>query len=345
MEFQRKSSVASSIDKFLQDIPKRLSNLSIRSQQSTETDTHQLPEFLQDEETEKHAFLYIRDQVLEEVQKILGEVHPKDIEYFKTSNDMIARFLYEYADAHVKQSMEEICDQVCQNILETLKWRKSVGLHDLKITDFPYEVIEMLNYMHSIYIGHDGRLYLYLAAANAPNLGEWSAWTEKMIYFMLDDFAHRYARNKEKGLIQMKPIIIGDISGARVGQAKSYLPFALSIKTALLNHFPGYCHEVWTFGLPWYLKSFFWLGLKLVPSYLQKKAKIMDLDSAVEAVGIENLPKEIGGRHEGAIFFESFQGAVSIEEFAEKQGISNKEVIRMKKHIEEVKKRKGKHTL
>ena len=71
----------------------------------------------------------------------------------------------------------------------------------------------------------------------------------------------------------------------------------------------------------------------------------MNLDSAVQAVGIENLPKEIGGRHKGGILFEPFQGSVSIEPFAEKQGISHKEVVRMKKHLEQVKKRKEKHTL
>ena len=47
----------------------------------------------------------------------------------------------------------------------------------------------------------------------------------------------------EKGLIGLKPIVIVDISGARVGQVKSYLPFTLSIKTIILNDFPGYCHE------------------------------------------------------------------------------------------------------
>ena len=345
MKSQVKPCVAPSINKFLHDTPKRLSNLSIQSQQSTETDTHHLPEFLQNQETEKHAFLYIREKVLEDIQKIPEDVHPKDIEHFKTSNEMIARFLHDYATAHVKQSMEKTCDQVCRNILETLKWRKSIGLNDLQMTDVPSEAIEILNYIYSIYIGHDGRLYLYVATGEAPNLGDWSAWLEKLFYLMLDQIARRYAQNREKGLIQMKPIIIADISGARVGQAKSYLYFGLSIKTAMLNHFPGYYREAWTFGLPWYLKSLFWIGLKLVPSYLQKKVKIIDLDSAIEAVGIENLPKEIGGKHEGGIFFEPCQGAVSIEEFAEKQGISDKECVRMKQHLEEMRKRKEKRTL
>ena len=84
MGSRRRSSVASSVNKFLRDIPKKLSTLSIRSQQSTATDIHHLPEFLQNQETDKHAFLYIRDEVLEDIQKIPGGVHPKDIEYFKT---------------------------------------------------------------------------------------------------------------------------------------------------------------------------------------------------------------------------------------------------------------------
>ena len=133
-------------------------------------------------------------------------------------------------------------------------------------------------------------------------MGEWSDWLEKLFYLMLDHIARRYAQITEKGITQMKPVIIADISGARVGQAKSYLYFGLSIKTAMLNHFPGYYREAWTFGLPWYLKSLFWIGLKLVPSYLQKKVKIMDLDPAVEAVGIENLPKEIKGSSRLLIF-------------------------------------------
>ena len=345
MGSRRRSSIASSIDKFLRDIPKRLSSISIWSQQSTGRDIHQLPEFLQDEETEKHAFLYIREKVLEEVQEIPGELHPADIEYFKTSNDMIARFLYDYANAHVKQSMEKTCDQVCRNLLETLKWRKSVGLHDLKITDFPYELFEVFNYMHSIYIGHDGHLYFYVTAEHIANLSGWAPLIKHLIYFCLDFGAKHYAKIADKGLIDLKPICIGNASGvgiSKVGLAKEYLPFALSMKTVILNHYPGYAYEGWILGLPWYAKSLFWFGLKLLPSYLQRKVKVMDFESAVEAVGIENLPKEIGGRHEGGTFFEIPQNTVSIEEAAKRHGISDRDVARMKKYVAELRKQKGK---
>ena len=88
-------------------------------------------------------------------------------------------------------------------------------MNDLQKTDFPYEVIEIVNYMFSIYTGHDGRLYVYVAAGEAPDLGEWSTWIEKLIYLFLDHVARRYAQNTEKSLIAMKPILIGDISEAR----------------------------------------------------------------------------------------------------------------------------------
>ena len=350
MDFERKSNGAS-FDKFLHDIPKRLSSLSIQSQQSTRTfigDIHHLPEFLQNQETEKHAFLYIRDKVLEDIQKISGEVHPKDIEYFKTSNDIIARFLYDYAASHVKQSMEKTCDQVCRNILETLKWRKSIGLNDMQATDFPSDVFELFNYMHSIYVGHDGRLYVFLTADQAPNLGEWSGLLESLVYFVLDQGAKRFAEIVERGLIDLRPIVIIDIGGvgiSKVGLAKSYIPFALSMKSAIFGHFPGYSNEGWVLGLPWYLKSLFRFGLKLLPCYLQRKVKIMDFDSAVEEVGIENLPKEIGGKHEGGKFFDIPPKTVSMEETAKRLGISQKEVVRMKKHIEEIKKQKKQNTI
>jgi hypothetical protein len=256
---------------------------------------------------------------------------------------MIARFLYDYATAHVKQSMEKTCDQVCFNILEILKWRQSVGLNDLQITDFPYELFCMFNYMHCIHIGHDERLYFYVTAEHITSLSGWTPLLKNLIYFSLDFEAKHYAEIRDKGLIDLKPIYIANVSGVRIskiGLAKEYLLFALSLKTAILSHFPGYAYEVWMLGLPWYLKSFFCFGLKLLPSYLQRKIKIMNFESAVEAVGIENLPKEMGGKHEGGVLLDVPENIVSIEEAAKRHGISNKDVANLKKYVADFRKLK-----
>lgn len=90
---QRTSSVASSIDKFLPNIPERLSTISIRSQQSS--DDHDLPTFLGSKETETLDILFIRHKVLERfktflevlIQRILNRI-------LNTSrHQMMARFL------------------------------------------------------------------------------------------------------------------------------------------------------------------------------------------------------------------------------------------------------------
>ena len=302
-------------------------------------DVQHLPSFLQDPKTEKEAFDYIRDKVLTEVENIIDDVHPQDIESFKRTNEMIARFLYDYVVAHTKESMEATCDQVSQNILETFKWRKSSGLTDTQVTDFPSELYEILDCSHSIYIGHDGRLYLYVTGCQAPNLGEWSSLIQTMFCFAIKKVADHYAQMNDKGMVGLKPIVFLDVSGLGISQCKSYLPFVLSLKSAILNHFPGYYHQVWILGLPKYIESFLWLAMKLIPAYLQRKVKIMNLESAVALVGIQNLPKDIGGEHNGGRFIFHFtQARPSIEEIAKKHGISHKEVVRMKKHVEKVKK-------
>ena len=70
----------------------------------------------------------------------------------------------------------------------------------------------------------------------------------------------------------------------------------------------------------------------------------MDFDSAVKAVGIENLPKEIGGRYKGGVFFDVPENTVSIEEAAKRHGISDRDVARMKKYVAELRKQKGQKT-
>ena len=300
-------------------------------------DVDHLPHFLRDPETRKHVLLYIRDKVLKEIATISEDVYLKDVESFKKSNEMIARFLFDYSGAHAKKSMEETCDQVSRNIIEALKWRKSIGLNDMQDTDFPTIFSEVHYKYNYCYIGHDGRLYTYSGSKRAEKLGEWIPLFEKFAYYEMNRVINHFAELSDEGVVDFNPISILDVSQARPSDVtKIDISLALSLKEKLSNHFPGLTTEVWIIGLPWFLKSLFCFVMRLLPLHHQRKVKIMDLDSAVKAVGIENLPKEIGGRYEGEKLVWNHETNVSMEEIGKKNGISDKEVLRIKLYLEEL---------
>ena len=63
----------------------------------------------------------------------------------------------------------------------------------------------------------------------------------------------------------------------------------------------------------------------------------MDLDSATKETDIQNLPKSIGGLHnEGHTY--TPDNTITLEEAAKQNTISDKEVIRLKKHINNMRK-------
>lgn len=328
------TSIKSAISDLIYSIEKLPKQLS-RQVSLKDKDKKFLPSFLQDEEQEENAISCIRARVIKEINEIPKEIHPKDVQSINESDEMIARYLYDYVVANLKKSLEETCEEVAKNIMETLKWNNSFGVYDLKTTDFPAELSELK--VISFYVGHDDRLYICLRGNRTVRTGhEWSPLMIKFLVFEMARAIEHFSKVKKRGILDMKPVLISDCTGVGLNQVD--MEFSFSIYSIILKHFPSLYHEIWAFGLPWYCKSLYWVCLKFLPLYLRQRVKLMDFNSAVAEVGVDNLPKYMGGTQEDN-FFEC-ETSITLEEAGRLNGVSDKEIARWKKHMEKIKTQK-----
>jgi hypothetical protein len=222
--------------------------------------------------------------------------HAKDVLHIRETDDMITRFLLEYFEDHPLD--DKNCDEavvvknVSNLIIETLHWRMSTRINDLKASDFPAEF-----YKAGIYVfgeDSDGCPVLYIKGRRYKKTS--SHWTPLFVDFLLYE--------SEKKLVEIfgdpfnpknpshRPGVVMDCTGVSVAQVDMGLIFAL---IPLVKHYPQTFNYVWAYEMPWYCRPFLNITLKLLPTRIVKKVKQMDKKSAINEMGSEGIPSFMGG--------------------------------------------------
>jgi len=130
----------------------------------------------------------------------------------------------------------------------------------------------------------------------------------------------------------LKPGIVCDCGGVSISQIDINLSLSL---IPLIKHYPYTFEYVWCYDLPWMVRPFFNLALKILPTRLVKRVQQMDKKSAFNEMGEEGIPKFMGGKGPNPRM-EVPPDASTIREIGLKNGISEKDIKVMEKIMAEI---------
>ena len=249
---------------------------------------------------EKNAIEQLRKKVLakiEEINKEGTEIHQKDVDLIANTNDMLWRFLLFDLDCNDKVK-DEIdvnmvnYDNACKLLLESLKWRKQYGLHDIRDAHFPREFykLKMFTYTHHTDIN---RLILFVRANKYVSIS--SSMREFMVKCLVHEVEKRVIALSpltERGFYDLNSITILDCTG--IGYENLDIKLMMSI-LGLAARFPLLGKETWIYGLPNFAKYLEPIVRKGIPRHVNKRILLVSHDEAVTKLGLDRLPKFMGG--------------------------------------------------
>lgn len=284
-----------------------------------------------DAEAEDRMIKEVRIKILDYVERTPNCATQEDIDWIKSVDEMILRYLVDHIEGHHSDTEEEIVEKVISNILKTLKWRFDEKIDILKQKDFPWEFYTCN--LVGEYIGLDDRLYIFLRGNKFKKAGEWTPALLHFCAFELDKKIRRFAKVSHSGILEKRAVVVLDARG--VGLSQVDLSFVFAIKTMLLDHYPRVGQELWIFGLPWFGRSILNLVLKTLPAHYQERLKVMTLTEGISEVGEENLPLFMGGKHPDPSTDIPEVGC-SLEECGKRNGVSKSEIKRMTDHLRQI---------
>lgn len=271
----------------------------------------------------------VRDSLLQRIAED-KDVDEMDIVRIQKTDDLIRRFIMLDNNGNWINGEMNV-DEVSTRIMKTLHWRKTANVNHMSASDFPADL-----YRWRLYTYHltKDKLILYAKVDRFVNIcAGWRQAVMDKVGSWLDRLTNRLAEEKRNGISDLKPIIIFDVTG--MGYANIDMKMAISLLQILFTHYPRVVDSIWVWGLSRFYYYLFKIALKVLPSHAQQKLHMMDLETAVRECGIENVPTILGGEMEAEFMeLETIDAGPSLEEFATRYEICDRDVEKMKLHLE-----------
>lgn len=262
---------------------------------------------------------------------------PLDIEFIEGTDDLITRFLLEYFEDHpsaLKNCQDEIiATDVANCVMDTLKWRKENNVNQLKDSDFPRDFYEANIFLFGK--DSDGADVVYVRGRFCRKIA--SCWSPILISFIIHECEKKLKeilgdpRNpKNPG---HRPGILIDCSNVAVTQLDTSLIFSL---LPFVKHYPQSFEYAWVYELPWMMRPFFNLVIKMLPTRIVRKVKQMDKKSAIKEMGIEGLPSFLGGKSPIEPTIQVPPGASTLDEVAKRHNISDDDIRKFREFLKKI---------
>lgn len=251
-------------------------------------------------EEEKNAIELLRWKVLAQIQEINKdgrEIHPKDVNLITDTHDMLWRFILFDLDCNEKVKDEVDLtmvnyDNACKLLLESLKWRKQYGLHDIRDDHFPREFYKLKMFTYT-YHKDINRLILFIRVNRYIKSS--SAMRELIIRCLVHEVEKKvvaFSPLFDRGFYDLNAITVLDCTGL----GYQSLDIQLMMSTlALTARFPLLGRESWIYGLPSFAKYLEPIVRKGLPCHVNKRIFLVSHAEAVARIGLDKLPKFMGG--------------------------------------------------
>lgn len=245
--------------------------------------------------------------------------HPKDVAKVKKSDSFIQRFILDH-QSNKKNNWEEILEAV----LDSLKWRMEFGINEMDHRMFPKEFFDLKVFS----LGQVGpkEFVLYM---KARRFRKFDGLQERILQFMIYCFE---SKAEEFG-DDVKITMFSDISGCGFSQIDIKL-FMAAIPIFLKNY-PAIAEHVYVYELPWVLKPFAKFIMSCLPAKFDKMLTFVSKHDYLDIVPFDKSPKELNGPVKTAPF-EPADDAMSFDQVCQQLGMTNDQVKKSKKLIDEV---------
>ena len=263
----------------------------------------------------------IRSLVMVEINESPQLFHENDVVKVKTNSWFIERFI---RDTDPKATSSQDMMVIVKSIIECMKWRKEVGINDVKGTHFPKEFYDTALFcLGSL---NDGSMMLYLTGRRFRRL---DGFTDLMIEFFMFCYESQYENLKDG--TQLMAMV--DMSG--VGLSSVDLPLFFKILTIVLKYYPSLVSRVFITDMSWMFKPIAKLVFAVLPNKIANMVSFVWNAELREKNG-DKIPDFMGGPVQ-TYRIEPPPNCKSLEEVARiRGGISESQIKKAKKALHDV---------
>lgn len=263
-------------------------------------------------EKAKETIEKVREIVLQEIGKDPESFDPPDVERVRQDNAYIYRFV---EDRYGK------ADDAAKMLSDALRWRKSFGVNQMKIEDFPREIFQVSE-LFEFHKDRNSIPTLYLRIDRHRPLPGWKEVIKRFIIFNIER-AERISVLNGTGIG-----LVVDARGGKIYHIEIDLDF-FALKS-IINYYPGCLQYLAVFEIPWVLMAILKLVKSWCPPHYQEKFKFINKSNVDDFIGLENLPDFMGG-HRPMLYPEECFSAPPGTEFEKTGGLPKGAVEKMHK--------------
>jgi hypothetical protein len=205
--------------------------------------------------------------------------------HIRTRNGLISMFCERFRETHAADQEYDI-ECISQNLLETLAYRKSIGISSMRIEDFPKEMWEA----DTVRMYEDDEVNITIW--NIRNYYYVSRkWSNVWARFFIMNHDHDVLEAVHKG---KKCYSFADAHG--MGFANLDITMVEECFRMNDKHFPSLYQNLGLYGIPRFMHSIAeWIIKFCMPDGFRHRFRIYDSASMIELLGTKYVPPGMGG--------------------------------------------------
>lgn len=261
------------------------------------------------------AIQQVRETIESKVRESPDKFYTEDVDKFMTDTWSVVRFFPEETATALTDSAIE---KITQNVLTCLRWRKEVRIREITLKYFPQQFFQTGLFNFGVDV-KTGKRVIYIRGKQHKKFSE---LTDQFIQF--GSCLYEKIDNDLKGNKVTLFLDLSDVSleSADVAMFRHFLDL-------LFNYFPSALDQVFIYEASWYLRPVVYFILKVVP---EKYAKLVRMIGKKDISSMEasSIPDVVGGTMK-TTSLEVPEGAISLDQFVEQQGLPADTVEKAKK--------------
>ena len=244
------------------------------------------------------------------------------IKNVQTDDSLLILFCLQYLDDNVKNDSrineDKMVEKVTKNLLETLRWRHSSGLSRYSYSDFPSEYYSRAH----ITVGRNRMKDTVLMVLDHSRHEK----VNNVLSQLLKDFLMFFTEKVTLDFIRQgyDVVIIFDYSKASYSNLDP--SFLIDFTKTVTTHYPSVTKFSYAFALPWYTNAVVKMLMKILPTRVTSKFKVLDKEDIFKELPIELIPEYMGGQNVMENVFPSLTPEVTLADLKEKLAISEQDV-------------------